>query len=73
MTYTLHPVTSDDASDIAAIFQAAFAEGHIMRYFHPSVPASVIWENDVKFIRGLIAQGDVYGERVTKAVDEDTG
>lgn len=73
MPFTLHPATIDDASDIAAIFQAAFADDHIMGYFHPDVPASVLWEKDVKFYQDLIAQGGVYGERITKAVDGESG
>lgn len=73
MPFTLHPATVEDASDIAAIFRAAFAEDHIMGYFHPHVPASVVLEKDTKLFRGLIAQGDIYGERITKVVDEESG
>ena len=73
MPFTLHPVTIDDASDITAIYQAAFAGDHIMQYFHPNVPASVQWEQDVKYYTDMITHGGVHGERLTKLVDKDTG
>ena len=73
MPFTLHPVTLDDASDITAIFHAAFADDHIMSYLHPHVPAPVIWQRDLKYYQDLIAQGNVYGERLTKAVDAESG
>lgn len=73
MPFTLYPANVEDASDIAAIFQAAFAEDHILGYFHPHVPASVLREKDQNLFRGLIAQGDIYGERFTKVVDEESG
>lgn len=73
MPFTLHPATVTDASDIAAIFQAAFAQDHIMSHFHPNVPAAVLWEKDVGYFSGLLAQGGQGAERVTKAVDEESG
>lgn len=73
MPFTLHPATVDDASDITAVFQAAFAKDHIMSYFHPNVPAPAIWEKDFKLFKGLIAQGDIYGERFAKVIDEENG
>lgn len=71
MPFTLHPTTVDDASDITAIFQAAFADDHIMAYFHPGVPASILWERDLRYFRDLVAQDALYGERITKVVDEE--
>ena len=73
MPFTLHPATADDASDIASIFQTAFANDHIMSYFHPHVPASILRDRDTKYYRDLITEGMTYGERVTKAVDDETG
>ena len=73
MSFTLRPATVDDTSDITAVFQAAFAEDHIMSHFHPNTPAAAIWEKDFKVFKGLIAQGDIYGERFTKVIDEENG
>ena len=73
MPFTLHPATLDDASDITAVFQAAFAKDHIMSYFHPNCSASAVWEKDLKTFKSLIGQGDIYGERFTKVVDEENG
>ena len=73
MPFTLHPATTDDVSDIVAIYRAAFASDDIMGHFHPKAAASTLWEQDIQFYTDLIAQGSIYGERVTKAVDEETG
>ena len=73
MPFTFLPATVDDASDIASIFQAAFAKDDMMSYFYPHVPASVLWQRDVKYYRDLIADGMTYGERVTKVIDDGTG
>ena len=73
MPFALHPATIDDAPSIAAIFQAAFADDHLMSHFYPNVPASILWEKDVKFYHDLIAQDGIYGERIIKAVDEESG
>lgn len=73
MPFTLHPATVDDAPNIASLFQTAFANDHIMSYFHPHVPASVLQQRDTKYYRDLITKGTTYGERVTKAVDDESG
>ena len=73
MAFTLHPVTLEDAEDITRIFEEAFKDDHIMSYFHPNVPRDVVWERDLDFYRGLIKEGDIYGGRITKAVDTSTG
>ena len=73
MAFTLHPVTIEDAEDITGIFHEAFKNDHIMSYFHPNVPKDIIWERDLDFYRGLIKEGDIYGGRITKAVETSTG
>ena len=73
MPFTLLPATVEDAPDIAAIYQAAFADDNIMSYFFPHVPASILLERDINYYRTLIAEGMRYEERVTKVVDDDTG
>ena len=73
MSFTFLPAKVDDASDIASVFQAAFANDDIMSYFYTNVPTSVTWERDVKYYRNLIVEGTQYGERVTKVVDEGSG
>ena len=73
MAFTLHPVAFEDAEDITRIFQEAFKHDHIMSYFHPNVPRDIVWNRDLDFYRGLIKEGDIYGGRITKAVDTSTG
>ena len=73
MAFTLHPVTLEDAEDISRIFQEAFKDDHIIGYFNPNVPKDILWERDLEFYRGLIQDGDIYGGRITKAVDTSTG
>ena len=73
MAFTMHPVALEDAEDITRIFEEAFKYDHIMSYFHPHVPRDVVWERDLDFYRGLIKEGDIYGGRITKAVDTNTG
>ena len=73
MAFTLHPVAFEDAEDITRIFQEAFKHDHIMSYFHPNVPREIVWNRDLDFYRGLIREGDIYGGRITKAVETSTG
>ena len=73
MAFTLHPVTLEDAEDISRIFQEAFKHDHIIGYFNPNVPKDALWNRDLEFYRGLIQEGDIYGGRITKAVDTSTG
>lgn len=73
MAFTLHPVAVEDAEDLTRIFQEAFKHDHIIGYFHPNAPRNIIWDRDVDFYRGLIKDGDIYGGRMTKAVETSTG
>ena len=72
MAFTVHPVAVEDAEDITRIFEEAFKHDHIMSYFHPNVPRNITWERDLEFYRGLIKEGDIYGGRITKAVETST-
>ena len=73
MTYSLHPAGPSDAKDITRIFQAAFKDDHIMGHFHPHTPENLVWEQDLKVFSDMLAQGDVYGGRWTKVVEDETG
>ncbi len=73
MAFTLHPVAVEDAEDMTRIFQEAFKHDHIMSYFNPNVPRNIVWERDLDFYKGLIKEGDIYGGRITKAVETSTG
>ena len=73
MAFTVHPVAVEDAEDITRIFEEAFKHDHIMSYFHPNVPRNITWERDLEFYRGLIKEGDIYGGRISKAVETSTG
>ena len=73
MAFTVHPVAVEDAEDITRIFEEAFKHDHIMSYFHPNVPRNITWDRDLEFYRGLIKEGDIYGGRITKAVETSTG
>ena len=73
MGFSLQPAGLQDAEDITQIFQVAFKDDHIMGQFHPNTPKNLLWEQDMKVFSDMIAQGDIYGGRFTKVVDEDTG
>ncbi len=69
MAFSLHPITPADAVDVTRVFQAAFANDHIMKHFYPHTPLDVKWKQDLTFFEGLIAEGDKYGGRMTKVVE----
>ncbi|KAL9128593.1 MAG: hypothetical protein Q9217_002758 [Psora testacea] len=73
MAYTLQPAQVKDAEVITDIFQQAFAHDHIMSYMKPNVPKEIKWEHTVRLFRGWLEQGDIYGARFTKAVENETG
>ena len=73
MTYSLHPATIDDAGALAENMQPAFANEHIMRYISINVPGDLQYKHDVQLFRTWLSQGGVFGNRFTKAVDDDTG
>lgn len=73
MAYTLHPATVADAEDITRIFNAAFAEDHIMAHFHPHTPAHLKWEQDLEFFRMQLKECGRFGGRFTKVVEGSTG
>ena len=73
MGFSLHPAGLEDAEAITKIFRNAFKDDHIMGHFHPKTPAHLVWEQDLKVFSDMIQQGDIYGGRFTKVVDEDSG
>lgn len=73
MAFTLHPVGPEDTADITRIYQAAFANDHIMGHFYTHTPESIKWDQDYEFYKTQIAECGVYGGRMTKVVEESTG
>lgn len=73
MAYSLQPATIGDAEDIAYILRQAFADDHIMKYWYPKTPANEVYERDVGLMRSWLTQDDVFGARITKLVENDTG
>ena len=73
MTFNLQPVGIEDATDITRIFQAAFANDHIMKHFYPHTPENVKWEQDFEFFSNEIRECAAYGGRLTKIVEEGSG
>ena len=73
MPYTLHNAGLEDVPDIARIFQAAFKDDDIMGYFYPNTPSNIRWDHDIKLYTDLMNEGDIYGGRFTKVVDDDSG
>lgn len=56
--FSLRPLPPSDAPSVARIFQAAFANEHIMRHFYPRTPEEAKWEMDVRFFEGLLRKCD---------------
>lgn len=73
MGFSLHPCVTQDAEDITRIFQAAFADDHIIGHFHPHTPKDVYFASDVKFFKLQIEEQGMWGGKVTKVVDDETG
>ena len=73
MAYSLQAAQVEDAGAVTDIFQQAFGKDEIMGYLNLNVPAKIQREKDIEFFRGLIEEGDVYGARFTKVVDNKTG
>lgn len=73
MAFTLQPVGPEDTSDIARIFQSAFANDDIMSHFYPHTPEQLKWDQDVQFFSKQIAESAAYGGRFTKVVEESSG
>ena len=73
MAYTVHPVGTDDAEALATIMLQAFADDHIISYIHKDVPYEVQHKHDAQMFSDWCVEGDVYGGRMTKVVDNATG
>jgi len=73
MAYTLHPVSPTDAPALARIFQRAFAADGIIGFMNEQVPPDARYSHDLKFFGGLIAQGEAWGGRMWKLVEDGTG
>ena len=73
MTYSIKTAGKDDAEDLVTIMQTAFADHHIMPYMHKDVPQDLQFQDDLDLFREWLAEGDIYGARFTKAIDNDTG
>ena len=72
MGFALFPATYADVSDITTVFNTAFADDHIMKYFNPTASASESWENDHEYFKAQLAEGGSLGARWTKVVDDVT-
>lgn len=73
MSFSLEPAVVEDARTLARVFREAFSKDPIMMYLQPKVPYAVILEKDTVMYRDMIEEGDVYGKRLTKVVEKDTG
>lgn len=73
MAFSLQPAGLEDVEDIVRIFQAAFKKDPIMGRFHANSPPHLVWEKDLKVFSDMMAEGDVYGGRFAKVVEDETG
>jgi endonuclease YncB( thermonuclease family) len=73
MAFSLHPAGPEDVRAITTIFQEAFKTNPIMSYMHPRTPKEVKDAADLEFFHDSLVEGDKYGGRYTKVVDNDTG
>ena len=70
--YTIHPAALSDIPAIVSVFQAAFADDHLMSCCYHNTPKDVLIANDTKTFTRSMNEGDLYGERLTKVVQNDT-
>ena len=73
MAYAVHPAGIDDAEALADIMLQAFADDHIIGYMQKNVPYEVRHKHDTQMFHDFCVEGDVYGGRMTKVVDNATG